>query len=154
MDNSSLFREKYSFEFAKVKVVYITPNEKIELWSRVDKSMRHKTVDKNEYIFKNILFKSVFLKIAIQSSWNAHENLNIASLPFSIKIVNYKTNLFNQHSKWYPKSLKFKLKFGFTSMWLAKLSSLELSPLKTRNIHLYQTFIMPESRPDPNQPHD
>ncbi len=53
MDNSSLFREKYSFEFAKVKVVYITPNE---------------VVDKNEYIFKNILFKSVFLKIAIQSS--------------------------------------------------------------------------------------
>jgi len=30
--------------------------------------MRHKIVDKNEYIFKNILFKSVFLKIAIQSS--------------------------------------------------------------------------------------
>ena len=54
MDNSSLFSEKYSFEFAKVKVVYITPNEKIELWSRVDKSMRHKIVDKNEYIFKNI----------------------------------------------------------------------------------------------------
>ena len=153
MDNSSLFREKYSFEFAKVKVVYITPNENIELWSRVDKSMRHKIVDKNEYIFKNILFKSVFLKIAIQSSWNAHENLNIASLPFSIKIVNYKTNLFNQHSKWYPKKLKFKLKFGFTSMWLAKLSSLELSPLKTRNIHLYQTFIMSESRPGPNQPY-
>lgn len=68
MDNSSLFREKYSSEFAKVKVVYITPNENIELWSRVDKSMRHKIVDKNEYIFKNILFKSVFLKIAIQSS--------------------------------------------------------------------------------------
>jgi hypothetical protein len=68
MDNSSLFREKYSFEFAKVKVVYITPNKNIELWSRVDKSMRHKIVDKNEYIFKNILFKSVFLKIAIQSS--------------------------------------------------------------------------------------
>ena len=97
--------------------------------------------DKNKYFFKNILFKSVFLKIAVQSSWNAHENLNIASLPSSIKIVNYKTNLFNQHSKWYPKILKFKLKFGFTSMWLTKLSSLELSPLKTRNIHLYQTFI-------------
>ena len=31
MDNSSLFREKYSSEFAKVKVVYITPNENIEL---------------------------------------------------------------------------------------------------------------------------
>jgi hypothetical protein len=68
MDNSSLFREKYSFKFAKVKVVYITPNKNIELWSRVDKPMRHKIVDKNEYIFKNILFKSVFLKIAIQSS--------------------------------------------------------------------------------------
>ena len=57
---------KYSFKFAKVKVFYITPNENIELWSHVDKSMRHKIVDKNEYIFKNILFKSVL--IAIQSS--------------------------------------------------------------------------------------
>ena len=41
MDNSSLFREKYSFKFAKVKEVYTSPNKNIELWSRVDRSMRH-----------------------------------------------------------------------------------------------------------------
>ncbi len=64
MDNSSLFREKYSFEFAKVKVVYITPNENIELWSRIDKSMRHKIVDKNEFFFqKHFILNQYFWKL-------------------------------------------------------------------------------------------